>query len=156
METSFNHNKKAYLSFRLNDELFGISVFNVLEILEKQHITLIPQAPETLKGVINFRGNVLPVIDVRKKLNMPSRHEDQKYVIIVLEITSIDSKILIGAMVDAVNDVIELAPSAITDLPKFGFNYQIDYVLGMYNTGKGFMMFLDANRLFADDEIPVL
>jgi purine-binding chemotaxis protein CheW len=155
MEASLNPNKKAYLSFRLNNEFFAISVFHVLEILERQHITLIPQAPETLKGVINFRGNVLPVIDVRKKLNMPSRHEDQKYVIIVLEIINSDSKTLIGAMVDAVNDVIELAPNSITDLPKFGFSYSIDYVLGMYNTGKGFMMFLDVNRLFADEEIPL-
>jgi len=156
MENSINKNKKAYLSFRLCNELFAISVFNVLEILEMQHITLIPQAPETLKGVINFRGNVLPVIDVRKKLNMLSRQEDQKYVIIVLEIINDENKILIGAMVDAVNDVIELEPTKITDLPQFGFTYQIDYVLGMYNTGSGFMMFLDVNRLFADEEIPNL
>jgi purine-binding chemotaxis protein CheW len=147
--------KQAYLSFRLNDELFAVSAFKVLEVLEKQNITAIPRAPEYIRGVINFRGEVLPVIDTRRKFNMGGA-EYTKFVIIVLDLQISGEAIQLGAMADGVKDVFEADDSEIKDVPSMGCSYNPKFLKGMINTAKGYIMLLDIDHVFSEDEIEMI
>jgi len=120
--------KQAYLSFKLNNELFAVSTFKVLEVLEKQHITQVPKAPEYVMGIINFRGEVLPVIDTRRKFKMPPRAENQKFVIMVLDLQLNNERYQLGAVADGVKDVFEIGEHEIKEVPKMGLNYNTDFI----------------------------
>jgi purine-binding chemotaxis protein CheW len=150
------HIKQANVSFRLNNELFAISAFKVLEVLEQQRITQIPNAPAYIKGVINFRGDVLPVIDMRRKFGMPDRTEDQKFVIIVLDLKSGNDTLQLGAMADSVKDVIEIDERDLKPVPKMGSSYNSEFILGMIHTDNGFIMLLDADKVFSMEELSIL
>ena len=152
METNTNHNKETYLSFKLKTELFAVNVNKVLEVLERQYITTIPQAPAFLSGVINFRGEVLPVIDIRRKFNMKDREENDKYVIIVLDL-NIKGNLKLGAIVDGVRDVMELNDSELKEVPSVGYNYRSDFIIGMHQAAEGFMLILDFDRVFSEEEV---
>jgi purine-binding chemotaxis protein CheW len=155
METNSYQNKQTYLSFKLKNELFAVNVNKVLEVLERQYITTIPQTPAFLSGVINFLGEVLPVIDIRRKFNMKEREENDKYVIIVLDL-NIQGNLKLGAIVDGVRDVMELNDAELKEIPSVGYNYKSDFITGMRHTAGGFMMILDFDRLFSEDEIKYL
>jgi purine-binding chemotaxis protein CheW len=152
MITNTFKNKRTFLSFKLKNELFAVSVPCVLEVLEKQAITTIPKTPDFFAGVINFRGEVLPVIDIRKKFNMPDRGENEKFVIIVLEL-NMNGNLQIGAMVDSVKDVMELSEEELKDIPKVGFHYNSEFIEGMYPTADGFMMLLNFSKILSEEEI---
>lgn len=154
MATNSIINKQTYLSFRLMNELFAVSVYKVLEVLEKQAITTIPKAPDFLAGVINFRGEVLPVIDIRKKFNMTDREEDEKYVIIVLDLC-INGNFQVGAMVDGVNDVVEFSNDQLKDVPKLGYSYNSEFINGMYHSNDGFVMILDFEKIVSEEDIKI-
>jgi len=144
-----SHTRQAYLSFKLNNELFAISTFKVLEVLEKQHITQVPKAPEYVKGIINFRGEVLPVIDMRKKFMMNELDENQKFVIIVLDLKLNDESYQLGAIADGVKDVIEIDDKEIKEVPKMGLNYNTEFIMGMLHVDAGFVMILDVDKVFS-------
>ncbi len=146
-------NKQAYLSFKLDNELFAVSAFKVLEVLEKQHITKVPKVPEYVMGIINFRGEVLPVIDTRKKFRMPARDEKSKFVIIVFDLKIGNDSLVLGAVADTVKDVIELESKDIKEVPKMGLNYNSDFILGMIHTDSGFIMLLDVDRVFSEEDV---
>lgn len=148
--------KNAFLSFQIGNETFAVSVGKALEVLEKQHVTQIPNVPQYVKGVINFRGNIIPVIDTRLKFNLIDLDSANKYVIIVLDLTIENRKMLIGAMADSVQDVIAIDDSSIMEVPEIGFNYNTEYLLGMIKTDLGFTMILDIDRVFSSDEIGII
>jgi purine-binding chemotaxis protein CheW len=150
-----NKHKNTFLSFRIGREIFAVSVKKVLEVLEKQNITEIPDVPDFVKGVINFRGDILPVIDTRIKFKVQVTDSD-KFVVIVLEITENDKSVRIGAIVDSVKDVIAVDDADIKPVPELGLKYKGDFLSGMVKTEEGFTMILDINRVFTFDEIEVL
>ncbi len=145
-----------YLSIKLNDELFAINVNKVLEVLQKQHITQVPNVPDFIKGVINFRGEIVPVIEARQKFKMPERATTQKNVIIVLDLEVKDKKILLGVIVDGVKDVLELSEEDIKDVPDMGTNYNIEFIKGMVKLDNGFLMLLNVDRVFSSEEINII
>jgi len=145
--------KQAYLSFDLNGEIFAITVNNVLEVLENQKLTKVPKAPFYIKGVINFRGEILPVIDTRVKFNMPEKEDNGKSVIIVFDIDLADKKLLIGGIVDGVKDVIEISQNEIKDVPNMGSKYNSDFMLGMIKTDDHFIMLLNIEKVFSTEEL---
>jgi len=151
--SEINSEKKAYLSFELNGEIFAITVNNVLEVLENQKLTKVPKAPFYIKGVINFRGEILPVIDTRVKFNMPEKEMDGKSVIIVFDIDLSDKKLFIGGIVDGVKDVIEIADNEIKPVPDMGTKYNSDFIIGMIKNEDQFIMLLNIEKVFSTEEI---
>jgi purine-binding chemotaxis protein CheW len=147
---------ESFLSFQLEDETFAVNVHKVLEVLEKQHITKVPNAPRYIKGVINFRGEVIPVIESRDKFNMTPRQADDKLVIIVLDVKKHDHSLMVAAIADEVRDVLEITPTMISEVPEMGSNYNTEFILGMVKADEGFMMILDIDKIFAEDEINLL
>lgn len=151
-----DNTQQHYLSIKLNDELFAVSVEKVLEVLQNQLITHVPNVPDFIRGVINFRGEIVPVIDARQKFKMPPREADQKYVIIVLDLEVKEKKILLGVIVDGVKDVLELTVDDIKDVPDMGTNYNIEFIKGMVKLDKGFLMLLNVDRVFSSEEINII
>lgn len=149
-------NKEHYLSIKLDNELFAVSVHKVLEVLQKQHITKVPNVPSFIKGVINFRGEILPVIEARQKFNMPERANDDKNVIIVLDLQRDDKHIMLGVIADGVKDVLELAEDEIKEAPTMGNNFNPEFLKGMVKVDQGFLMLLNVDKVFSSDEINII
>jgi len=148
--------KNHYLSIKLGDELFAVDVRKVLEVLQKQQITKVPNVPDFIKGVINFRGEILPVIDARQKFNMPTREEGQKHVIIVLDLETDNRKLMLGVMADGVKDVLELSNDDVKDVPDMGCNYNVEFLKGMVRLDNRFLMVLNVDRVFSSEEINMI
>jgi purine-binding chemotaxis protein CheW len=143
----------TFLSFKLGEEVFAINVFKVINILEMNHITRIPQAPEYMKGVINLRGTVLPVIDLRLKFGLSEKDITVDTSIIVLSIEVTGEPVLIGILVDAVKEVLELKSSDIAPSPTLGTKYNSGFVEGMWRIDEKFIMILDIDKVFSTEEV---
>ncbi len=144
---------QTYLSFRLAEEVFAINVFKVINILEMSPITRIPKSPEYMKGVLNLRGTVLPVIDLRIKFGLPAKEATVDTGIIVLNIDVNDDPVQVGIMVDAVKEVLELRNDEISPAPTIGTKYNSGIIEGMWRHEDKFTMILDINRIFSTDEV---
>ncbi len=144
---------QTYLSFKLSEETFAINVSKVLNILELSDITKIPKAPEYMKGVINLRGAVLPVIDLRIKFGLPEKEATVDTSIIVLSIDLNGEAVLAGTLVDAVKEVLELKSEDIAPSPKIGAKYNSGFIDGMWRMNEKFIMILDIDKVFSTDEI---
>jgi purine-binding chemotaxis protein CheW len=148
--------KNAFLSFKIGKETFAVSVHKALEVLEKQYITEVPNVPVYIEGVINFRGNIIPVIDTRIKFNLPKRENTEKYVVIVFDLFIDNKKMLIGAIADSVHDVIAIDEANILAVPELGFNYNSEFILGMLKNESSYTMILDIDRVFSVDEVNIM
>ena len=144
---------KSYLSFRLSEEIFAANVYKVLNILEMRTITKIQQAPDYMKGVINLRGNVLPVVDLRIKFGLPITEITVDTCIIVLNINLDGGSIMVGALVDAVKEVLELNDEDIEPAPSIGTKYNANFIQGMYRVNENFVMILNIDHVFNTDEL---
>lgn len=144
---------ESYLSFRIGSEIFAANVKNVLNILEMTKITQVPKSPEYMKGVINLRGIVLPVIDSRIKFGIQETEITTNTCIIVLELHTNGEPIMIGTIVDAVKEVLEIGQDDILPPPSIGTSFRSDYLKGMAQSEEGFIMILDAEKVFGTDEI---
>jgi Chemotaxis signal transduction protein len=153
MERTKNKHKNVFLSFRLGKETFAVSVKKVLEVLQQQHITEVPDVPSYIKGVINFRGDILPICDARLKFNLPVQSADEKCVIIVLDLQVNEHKMRIGAIADGVKDVIAIEESDIKPVPEMGLKYNAEFLSGMIKSGENFIMVLNVDKVFATDEV---
>ncbi len=142
----------TFLSFTVNKELFAINVTKVLEVLQKQPITQVPNAPESIKGIINFRGEIIPVFETRVKFNFPPREEGDTYVIIVLDLTQESQQLRAGAIVDRVRDVIEIDPSEIKPVPPMSKDFNPEFIHGIFKSGDNFIMLLSVEKLFNAQE----
>ncbi len=145
----------TFLSFTVYRELFAVNVSKVLEVLQNQHITQVPNVPDYIKGIINFRGEIVPLFEARIKFNLPER-EDDKYVIIVLDLLDEGEPFRIGVIVDRVRDVIGIDDSEIKPVPKMNGNFNTDFINGIYKLNESFIMLLDVEKVFSDDEIIML
>lgn len=148
--------QKSYLSFRLGNESFASNVHHVLSILEVPRITEIPHSPDYIKGVMNLRGKVLPVIDSRVKFGMLPTKITANTCVLVLEVLGNSDNVIIGALVDNVDEVLEIEIEDIKPSPTIGSKYSTDFILGLAQKNEGFIMILDMNMVFSDEDISLL
>jgi len=141
----------SYLSFRIGTELFGASVLHVISILEMTKVTRVPQAPEHMRGVINLRGSVLPVIDTRIKFGMEDTSYTTNTCILVLEVMIKNESIRMGAIVDSVQEVLTLIEEDIQPPPQLGQGFQAELINGMAKVNEEFIMLLDIVKLFSEE-----
>jgi purine-binding chemotaxis protein CheW len=141
-----------YLTFRLGKEDFAIQVLKVREIVGIQDITSVPQMPSYVKGVINLRGKVISVVDLRLKFALPEREYTQRTCIIVVQVQSGGVAVQTGVIVDEVSEVLNLATSEIEDTPDFGEDVQTPYLLGMAKVKGAVKMLLDIDQVLANSE----
>jgi purine-binding chemotaxis protein CheW len=142
-----------YLTFKLGQEEFGVRVIKVREIMGVQQITAVPQTPDYLKGVINLRGKVIPVIDLRLKFGLPAVEYTQRTCIVVVQVEGEVGAILVGLVVDAVSEVLNLMPSDIEDTPDFGAKLTTPFILGMAKLKGKVKILLDIDRVAGTQEI---
>ena len=153
---SITQQTESYLTFNLDNELFGINVSKVLEILEIKPITKVPKSPSFMKGVINLRGNILPVIDTRNKFCIPHLDFTIDTCIIVLNINTGNDSVLVGAIVDSVQKVIDIPAEAIQPSQTMGAIYREDFINGIAKVVDDFIMILNIDKVFSAEEISVL
>jgi len=142
-----------YLTFTLAEEEYGIGILKVKEIIGMMAITTVPRTPEYMKGVINLRGKVIPVVDLRLKFGMEAIGYTERTCIIVVEITGGNQKIQIGILVDSVSEVLNVKSADIEDTPNFGSCLDTEYILGMAKTGGQVKILLDIDRVLSSEDI---
>jgi len=145
-----------YLTFTLDREEYGIGILKIKEIIGMMPITTVPQTPAFIKGVINLRGKVIPVVDLRLKFGMNAFDYTERTCIVVVEITRHSETILIGIVVDSVSEVLNISGKDIEDTPTFGIKLDTDYILGMAKTDSGVKILLDINKVLNNDEMSLL
>jgi len=145
----------TFLSFQLGRELFALNVAKVLTILEMKPITKVPNSPNYLRGVINLRGNVLPVVDMRIKFGMEATEFTTNTCIIVINVGIEDESVQLGILVDSVDSVIDIKNSEIEESPTIGTKYKVEFIQGMYRLQDGFIMLLNIDLIFSHDELLV-
>ncbi len=145
-----------YLTFSLEDEEYGIGILKVKEIIGMMPITSVPRTPGYVKGVINLRGKVIPVIDLRSKFDMESIEYNERTCIIVVEIDSDSTTVLIGIVVDAVSEVLNIKEEEIEDTPTFGTKLNTNYILGMAKMEGGVKILLNIDRVLNNEELEQL
>ncbi len=147
---------QQFLSFALGDEVFAVNVLQVKEILDVINITRVPQMPDYMLGVINLRGSVVPVIDLRCKFGMSKAEKNQDNCIVVLEIDFDSERVIIGALTDAVREVLDLSADQIEPPPRMGMKLKSEFIRGMGKQGETFIIILDIDKIFSSDELCVI
>jgi purine-binding chemotaxis protein CheW len=147
---------QQYLTFKLAEAVFALEVSKVREIIDVTAITRIPQAPDFMRGVINLRGSVVPVVDLRLKFGMNRSDQTVNSCIIVVE-TELSGEITpLGALCDAVQEVLELEPDQIEPAPRMGMHLKADFLKGMGKGAGNFIMILDIDRVFTQEELELV
>jgi len=142
-----------YLTFKLDEEVYAVDVAKVREILDFSPITKVPRTPEFMRGVINLRGSVVPVVDMRLKFGMQKTEKSVNTCIVVVEVMLENEATIIGALADSVQEVIELEPGQIEPPPKIGSRLKVEFLKGMGKIGDRFLMILDIDKVFSSGEI---
>ena len=137
-----------YLTFQLGNEEFGVRVLKVREIMGLQEITSVPQTPCHVKGVINLRGKVIPVVDLRLKFGFMPQDYDERTCIIVIEVALQSSKVMMGVVVDAVSEVLTIAADEIEATPQFGEHVNTEFMKGVAKIKGRVKFLLDLDRIF--------
>jgi len=145
-----------YLTFTLAEEEYGIGILRIKEIIGMMPITTIPQTPEFVKGVINLRGKVIPVVDLRLRFGMGSIDYTERTCIIVVEIDAQAGTVMIGIVVDAVSEVLNIKAEDIEETPTFGTKLNTEYILGMAKMEGSVKILLDIGRVLTGEEIATL
>ena len=145
-----------YLTFTLAGEEYGIGILKIREIIGMMPITSVPQAPDFVKGVINLRGKVIPVIDLRLRFGMPAMDYTERTCIIVVQIELRDTPLNIGIVVDSVSEVLNIADNNIEDAPAFGTQLNTSYILGMAKIEGSVKILLDIDKVLTQSEIGLL
>jgi purine-binding chemotaxis protein CheW len=142
-----------YLTFTLEEEQYAITVVKVQEVIEFTHITKIPKTTAFMKGVVNIRGSSVPVIDLRVKFGMPEAVDMKTASIIVTEVETPTGNLVLGALADSVQEVIELEPSQIEPAPRFGAKLNIEFIDGIGKKDEKFIIILNIDKIFNTDEV---
>jgi purine-binding chemotaxis protein CheW len=145
-----------YLTFLLGDESYGIEILKVQEIIGMQSITRIPRTPEYVKGVINLRGKVIPVIDLRLRFGMEVAEVSRKTCIIVVQVAKADINVTMGIVVDEVSEVLEIAAAEIEPAPGFGTRVETSFIMGMAKTESAVKILLDIDKIMSENEMEAL
>jgi purine-binding chemotaxis protein CheW len=142
-----------YLTFTLAEEVFALDIGKVREVLDYTTVTRVPRTPEFMCGVINLRGNVVPVVDMRRKFGMTATERGVNTCIIIVEVAVDDETTVLGAMADSVQEVLDLEPDQIEPAPRIGTRLNVDFIRGMGKHGEGFVMILNIDKVFSVDEL---
>jgi len=145
-----------YLTFSLASEEYGISILEIKEIIGMMPITSVPQTPAHIKGVVNLRGKVIPVMDLRLRFGMPAMDYTERTCIIVVEISGQAGTVQVGVVVDAVSEVLNVKPEDIEPTPSFGTKLNTDYILGLAKMGGGIKILLDITRVLSSEDAMLL
>lgn len=145
-----------YLSFMLDDEIFAVDVARVREILEFRGANRIPQVPQYMRGVINLRGSVVPVIDLRLLFGLSETQKTINTCVIVLEVRVGDETVIAGALADSVREVLELEPQEIEAPPRLGAHLNTDFIKGMGKRNDQFLMLLNIDRVFGNEAMGII
>ena len=148
--------QKTFLTFRLGDEVFAVDVQHVHEVLDFRPSTQIPGSPDFMTGIINLRGHVVPVVDMRRKFGLPEAGERQRSRIIVLDVGVGEKKTTIGALTDSVREVFEFEPGQIEPPPRFGDRDSMDFIQGIGKREDQFVIILNFNKVFSTQEVVML
>jgi purine-binding chemotaxis protein CheW len=143
----------TYLTFSLGDETFALDVANVREVLDLIDLTKVPRTPDFMRGVINLRGSVVPVVDMRIKFGLPALDDTVDTCIIVTEVDLDGQATVIGALADSVREVFQISTDEIEPPPSIGMQMRSDFIRGMGKQGEEFIIILDVNRIFTSDEL---
>lgn len=142
-----------YLAFKLGSEVYAVDVAKVREILDYPPITKVPRTPDFMRGVINLRGSVVPVVDMRLKFGMSMTEKSVNTCIVVVEALVENELTTIGALADSVQEVVELDPANIEPPPKIGSRLKVEFLKGMGKIGENFLMILDIDKVFSSSEM---
>jgi len=143
-----------YLTFKLADEEYGLEILKVQEIIQMQTVTRVPRTPEYVRGVINLRGKVIPVIELRKKFGFPSFEDTEKTCIIVVQIAASESNyVVMGIIIDEVREVLDIKAENIEETPSFGSSINTDFILGMGKMNGNVKILLDIDKVLSVQEL---
>lgn len=147
---------QQYLTFMLGGEVFAIGILHIKEIIEYGHLTGVPMMPEFIRGVINLRGAVVPVVDLASRFGGKASQITRRSCIVILELTCDEEAQVIGVVVDAVNEVLEIAASEIEPPPTFGTRIRTDFIQGMGKVQERFVIILNVNNVLSTDDLLIL
>ena len=147
---------RQYLTFKLGEELFALDVIQVREVLDVTAITKVPRAADFMRGVINVRGNVVPVADLRLKFGMPPAETTLDTRIVVMEIVIDGDTLILGAMADSVHDVMDMTQDRIEPPPRIGAKWNSKFIKGIGKYNDQFIIILDIDKVFSTEEVRML
>jgi purine-binding chemotaxis protein CheW len=146
-----------YLTFMVAEECYGLQILKVQEIIRVQPITRVPHTPQYVRGVINLRGKVIPVIDLRLKFGLPHVEDTRGTCIVVVQVQrTVDHAVVMGVIIDAVREVVAITAEHIEDVPDFGIQLDTTFILGIGKAGGGVKILLDIDRVLSDHELVAL
>ena len=145
-----------HLTFKLDEEVFAVDISKVREVLEYTAVTKVPQTPEFMKGVINLRGHVVPVVDLRLKFGMQEAEKTVNTCIIIVEVSVDKDTAVLGALADSVQEVHDFEHDQIEPPPKIGTRLKTDFIKGMGKRNDQFIMILDIDKVFSTDELALV
>lgn len=145
-----------HLTFKLDDEIFAIDISKIREVLEFTSVTKVPRTPDFMRGVINLRGGVVPVLDLRLKFGMPEAEKTVNTCIIIVEVSLDGESTVLGALADSVQEVLELESDQIEPAPRIGTRLNTDFIKGMGKRDDQFIMILDIDKVFSADELAIV
>lgn len=155
-ESICNSKHHQYLTFRLGEEMFALDVSRVREVLDISTITKVPRSPDFMRGVINVRGSVVPVIDMRMKFEMPKAEQTVDTRIVVMEIALDGDLTTIGTLADAVHNVMDIAITNIEPPPKIGGKWNNEFIKGIGHHNEAFIIILNMDRIFSAQELAMV
>jgi purine-binding chemotaxis protein CheW len=156
MDNTIINETKQYLTFKLSEEIFGVDVAQVREILDYVKITKVPQTPNFMCGVINLRGSVVPIVDMNLKFEMDKTERTVDTCIVVVEVKLDDETAILGALVDSVQEVFEIEPQNIEPAPRIGTKLNTEFIKGMGKREDNFIIILDIDKVFSSEELEIV
>lgn len=153
---SVGDDASQYLTFMLGGETLAIGILSIKEILEYADLTTVPMMPACVRGVINLRGAVVPVMDLAARFGRPSAEISRRTCIVIVEIEGESGRQDVGVIVDAVNEVMEIPASEVEPAPSFGAKIRTDFIHGMGKVGGKFVVILDTNHVLSVEEVAAL
>ena len=142
-----------YLTFKVADECYAISILDVQEIIEVGHMTRVPMTPAHIRGVINLRGSVVPVVDLCARLGKSVSELSKRSCIVLVEVSAGEERQCLGMLVDEVNEILEIAPDDLQPAPAFGTDIRTDFIQAMGRIEEEFIILLDVNHVLSVDEL---
>ncbi len=149
-------NMTQYLTYKLGDEVFAFDISKVREVLDFTTMTKVPKTPDFMRGVINLRGSVVPVVDLKLKFGMEKTEKTVNTCIIITEVTVDDESMVLGALADSVQEVMDLESDHIEPAPTIGSQLNTEFIKGMGKHNDGFIIILDIDKIFSAEELSMV
>lgn len=147
---------QQFLTFNLQDEMFGLNILPIKEIIEYGNVTTVPMVPSYVRGVINLRGNVVPVIDLPVRFGWSSSKVNKRTCIVIVEVDNEGERLDIGVVIDSVSEVVDIPEEDVGSAPSFGARVRTDFIAGMGRLNGEFIVLLNVNKVLAIEELAQL